>query len=106
MLPPQPRRTDLMGALRFLDEIRALSAQPKGLRHAASVVRVGESTVRNVALEDFPRRPRHCPRRILKKQLLLSRCHQPEQVARLLPVSIVDAVIPVVRGAFERQWGF
>jgi hypothetical protein len=45
----------------------------------------------------------HSPRRVLEQQLLLCRRHISEQVAGLLPMVIVDAVVPVRCVPFERE---
>src|ERR1700709_1622414 len=45
-------------------------------------------------------------RGIVEQDLLLGRRHQPEQVARLLPMIVVDAMVIVCRFAFNRHRRF
>src|SRR5690606_17772350 len=72
--------------------------------HAGSIRRIGLRAVVDVALLDEVRRVAHRARGVVEQQLLLVRCHQPEQVARLLVVvGIVVAEIPPVGVAGDLQ---
>jgi hypothetical protein len=67
--------------------------QPEGFRDASAVCRIGTHAIDDVALLDVQLGIAHCARRVLEQHLALSRVHLPEQVTRLLPVIIVDAMI-------------
>src|SRR5882757_655295 len=77
--------------------------QPQGLGDAGAVRRIGTGAIGNVPLLDVQLGVAHRPRRVLEQRLALSRIHLAEQVARLLPVIIVDAMIEVRRFALDRH---
>jgi hypothetical protein len=49
-----------------------------------------------------PRSLTDLPRRVVEQHLLLRGFHLPEQIARLLKVILVDAMIPMCSGALDR----
>jgi hypothetical protein len=61
------------------------------------------AAIGDVALFDVQPGIAHRARRVLEQQQALSRSHYPEQVAQLLPVIIVDAMIEVRRFAREQH---
>src|SRR3979411_2223527 len=73
------------------------------LGDAGAVRRIGTGAIGNVPLLDVQPGIAHRARRVLEQRLALSRIYLPEQVARLLPVIIVEAMIVVRRVAFERE---
>src|ERR1700704_6259132 len=77
--------------------------QSQGLGDAGAVRRIGTGAIGNVPLLDVQPGIAHRARRVLEQRLALSRIYLPEQVARLLPVIIVEAMIVVRRVAFERE---
>jgi hypothetical protein len=82
---------------------RLFKGEPERTSNASAVGRIGAPTVGGVALFDVLPRIPHRARRVLEEHLLLRRRHQPEQVARLLPV--VGVRVMVVAGwlAFDGQ---
>jgi hypothetical protein len=77
--------------------------QPEGFRDAGAVRRIGTGAIGDMALLDVQLGVAHRARYVLEQQVALSRSHQPEQFARLLPVIIVDAMIEVRRFASEHH---
>src|SRR6266404_4651117 len=73
------------------------------LRHTIAIGRIGSSAVRNMPLQDFLRGAIDRASRVVEEQLLLLRGHLPEEIARLLPVIILQAVVIVTSLAFERE---
>src|SRR5271154_4482451 len=69
--------------------------EPEGLRHPGPVCRVRARAIVDVPLLYVKPGVAHRPRRVLEQQLLLRWRHFSEQVAGLLPMVIVDAVIPM-----------
>src|ERR1700746_362499 len=82
-----------------IDELRLLDSER--LRHAFSICRIRTPAVFDVPPLDVLSRVAHRPPRVPEHPLLLSRCHLPEQVAGLLPVVVLEPVVPVRRIAFD-----
>src|SRR6266403_3342899 len=77
--------------------------QPESLCDAGPVARIGARTVFDMPLLHMQPCVSHRTRGVVEEGLLLGRRHQPEQVAWLLPMVILDAVVPVCRVALDRQ---
>ena len=92
------KRTGLLRGDRLRSEI---DAQRLGDAGAVGWIRLG--AVADIPLLDVQFRVAHGTRRVLEQQLLLRRRHLPEQVAGLLPMIIVDAVVPVCCLTLERE---
>src|SRR6202048_3193565 len=84
-----------------IDQLRLF--EPEGLRHPSPVCRSRARAIVDVPLLDVQLGVAHRPRRVLEQHLLLLRRHLPEQVAGLLPVVIVDAVVKMGRVALDRH---
>jgi hypothetical protein len=52
---------------------------------------------------DLLRRVAHCVGGVLEEHLLLRAGHEPEELPWLRIIIVVFAMIPVVRGSFERE---
>src|SRR5260370_8591365 len=63
----------------------------------------GSSAVRNMPVQVLRRGAIDRASRVVEEQLLLRRGHLPEEIARLLPVIILQAMVKVTRVAFERE---
>src|SRR6266404_8382660 len=72
-------------------------------RHTIAIRRIGSPAVRNMPLQDLLRGAIDRASRVVEEQLLLLRGHLPEEIARLLPVIILYAVVIVTSVAFERE---
>src|SRR6266481_9685100 len=77
--------------------------QPESLGDAGPVARVGARTVFDMPMLHMQPCVSHGTRGVVEEGLLLGRCHHPEQVAWLLPMVILDAVVPMRRIALDRQ---
>ena len=77
--------------------------EAEGASHTCAIGRVGAQTIGDVALLDVLTRIGHRARRVLEQNLLLRRRHQPEQIARLLPVVVIGVMVVVGRLAFNWQ---
>jgi hypothetical protein len=84
--------------LRLLGRCQRMLFQPEGLRDTGAVRRIGAGAIGDMALLDVQLGIAHGARRVLEQHLLLRFSHLAEQVARLLPVIIIDAMV-VVRPA-------
>src|SRR5260370_4294027 len=71
--------------------------------HTTALGRIGSSAVRNMALQDVLRGAIDRASRVVEEQLLLLRGHLREEIARLLPVIILYAVVIVTSIAFQRE---
>src|SRR5260370_7593374 len=71
--------------------------------HTIAIGRIGSSAVRNMPLQDLLRGAIYRASRVVEEQLLLLRGHLPEEIALLLPVIILSAVVIVTSVAFDRQ---
>src|SRR6266446_4168436 len=80
-----------------------LELDAQRLRDAGTVGRIRLGAVADVPLLDVEFCVAHCTRRVLEQQLLLRRRHLPEQISRLFPMIVVDAVVPVRCFPFERE---
>src|SRR5438552_6255738 len=87
---------------RLFGERQLLEADGAG--DTGAVGRIGTAAIGDVALLDVQARIAHRAGRVVEECLLLGECHQAEEIARLLPVVVVDAVVPVRRLALQRQW--
>src|SRR5882757_9309281 len=96
---PSPAASHRAGLLRS-DHLR-FDAQR--LRDAGAVGRIRLGAIGNVPLLDVQPGVAHRPRRVLEQHLLLRRRHLPEQAAGLLPIVIVDTVVPMRRIALDRH---
>src|SRR5258705_4673627 len=94
---PSPAASHRAGLLRS-DHLR-FDAQR--LRDAGAVGRIRLGAIGNVPLLHVQPRVAHRMGRVLEQQLLLGRRHFSEQVAGLLPMIVVDAVVPMRCIAFE-----
>src|SRR6202521_3787658 len=92
------KRTGLLRGDRLRSEINA-----QRLRDASAVGRIRARAIVDVPLLYVQLGVAHRPRRVLEQQLLLCRRHFSEQVAGLLPMVIVDAVVPMRRIALDRH---
>jgi hypothetical protein len=81
--------------LRLLGRRQRMLFQPEGLRDTGAVRGIGAGAVVDMALLDVQLRISHRARRVIEQHLLLRLSHLAEQVARLLPVIIVDAMVVV-----------
>src|ERR1700693_4624196 len=77
--------------------------QPEGLRPPGPVCRIRARAIVDVPLLDVQLGVAHRPSRVLEQQQLLRRRHFSEQVGGLLPMVIVDTVIPMRRIALDRH---
>src|ERR1700691_5549255 len=77
--------------------------EPEGLRYPGPVGRIRAGAIVDVPLLDVQPCVAHRPRRVLEQQLLLRRRHLSEQVAGLLPMVILDPMIPMRRVALDRH---
>src|SRR3984893_13795641 len=87
--------------LRSLRSASALDAE--GPSDSGSIGRVGLGTIGDVPLLDMQARVAHRAGRVLEQGLLLGGCHQAEKIARLLPVVIIDPMVPVRAVAVHRH---
>src|SRR5260370_12209654 len=102
MWTPSPTSSpDISASLFGCDYLRfELDAQRLGNTLAVGRIRLG--AVADIPLLDVQFRVAHGTRRVLEQQLLLRRRHLPEQIAELLPMIVVDAMVPVRRIPFAR----
>src|SRR6266481_4854878 len=70
-----------------------LSRDSQRPRHARAVCRVRPRAVLHMALLDVQARVAHRAGGVVEEVLLLGRSHLAEQIARLLPVVVVDAMV-------------
>src|SRR6266436_514456 len=85
---------DISAGLLGCDHLRfELDAQR--FRNACAVGWIRLGAVADIPLLDVQFRVAHRACRILEQQLLLRRCHLPEQISRLFPMIVVDAMVPV-----------
>ena len=70
-----------------------LSRDAQRPRHARAVCRVRPRAVVDMALLDVQACVAHCAGGVVEEVLLLGRSHLAEQIARLLPVVVVDAMV-------------
>src|SRR6267142_5317257 len=84
-----------------IDQLLLFEAE--GLRYPSTIRRIRARAIVDVPLLDVQLGVAHRPRRVLEQHLLLLARHLPEQVAGLLPMVIVDAVVPVGCVPFERE---
>ena len=77
---------------------------PLRLRHAHTIRRIGPGAVVNMALLDVSRSSTHHAGRV--PHLLLGWGHLAEQVARLLPLVVIHAVVPMRSVAVSRHQRF
>jgi hypothetical protein len=84
-----------------IDQLRLF--EPEGIRYPSSVCRIRALAIGDVWLLHVQARVAYRTRRVLEEYLLLRRRHLPEQVSRLFPMIVVDAVVPVRCVAFERE---
>src|ERR1700729_334878 len=80
--------------------------ESKGLRHPSPVCGIRARAIVDMPLLDVELGVAHRPRRILEQQELLRGRHFSEKVAGLLPMVIVDTVVPMRRIAFDRHRRF
>src|SRR5882757_11019246 len=78
--------------------------EPERLCYSSPVGWVGARAVVDMPLLDVLPRVAHRPCRIFEQQPLLLRGHLPEQISGLLPMVVVDAVVPMRRVALDRHW--
>src|SRR5438132_7390494 len=88
--PRPPMQVLLLGSSPLL-----LSSDPQCPRHARAVCRVRPRAVLHMALLDMRPCITHRAGGVLEQRLLLRRCHLTEQIARLLPMVVIDAMVPV-----------
>ena len=69
--------------------------------HTIAVRRIGCSAGRNMPVQNLLRGAIDRASRVVEEQLLLLRSHLPEEIARLLPVIILQAVVIVTTFACE-----
>src|SRR5258707_12822896 len=86
--PRPPMQVLLLGGSPLL-----LSRDPQRPRHARAVCRVRPHAVLHMALLDVQTRIAHRAGGILEQRLPLRRSHLAEQIARLLPVVVIDAMV-------------
>jgi len=91
----------LLGRKLLLLRHNILDFESKGASDAGAVDLIGAQTIGDVPLLDVLPRVAHRAGRVLEQRLLLLRRHQPEQIARLLPVVIVGVMVVVGRLAFK-----
>src|SRR5260370_7372896 len=72
-------------------------------RHAIAVGGIRSAAVRNIPLQNILSRADDRARRVVEEQLLLLGCHLPKEIARLLPVIILQAMVIVTSVAVERE---
>src|ERR1700685_1363746 len=77
--------------------------EPEGFRHPSPVCRIRARAIVNVSLLNVRPSVSHRPRRVLEQQLLLRRRHFSKPVAGLLPMVVVDAMVPMPRIAIDRH---
>src|ERR1700676_2102510 len=94
----RPTRAGLFRGNRLRREIDA-----QRLRDASAVGRIRARAIVDGLRLDVGLGVAHRPRRVLEQQLLLCRRHFSEQIAGLLPMVIVDTVVPMRRIALDRQ---
>src|SRR3984957_2502692 len=94
------KRADLLRG----DRLRLF--QPEGLRHPNPVCGIRARAIVDMPLLYVKLGIAHRPRRILEQQELLRGRHFSEKVAGLLPMVIVDTVVPMRRIAFDRHRRF
>src|ERR1700719_2568828 len=82
------------------DRLR-LEIDAQRLRDAGAVFGIGLRAVRDVSLLDVHGGPANRASRVVEQRLALGRIHLPEQVAGLLIMVVVDAVIPMRGCAFD-----
>src|SRR6202011_3078341 len=75
----------------------------KGPGNAYTVGRIGPGAVGNMAFLDMPGGATHGSRGIVEEHLLLLRRHRSKEVAGLLPMIIVDAMVPMGRLTLDRH---
>ena len=92
----------LLESSRRLPRHDILDFKAEGASDAGAVGRIGAQAIGDVALLDVLLRVAHRSRRVLEQHLLLRRRHQPEQIARLLPVVVVGVVVIVRSLALDR----
>src|ERR1700749_1752416 len=68
---------------------------PERLGDACAIGRIGPGAVFHMALLDVLAGVAHCARGVLEQRLLLCPGHQSEKVARLLPMVVMHAMVPV-----------
>src|SRR6185369_12057128 len=73
------------------------------LRDAGAVGGIGLGTIGDMTLLDVLRSTADLASRIVEQRLLLGRRHLAEQIARLLVVIVVDAMVPVRGRAIDLQ---
>src|SRR5438477_7939824 len=97
--PPPANAGLLLGSSPFL-----LSRDSQRPRHAGAVCRVRPRAVLDMALLDVRPCIAHRAGGILEQRLPLRRGHLAEQIARLLPVVVIHAMIPMRPVAVHRHW--
>src|SRR5882762_3792747 len=70
-------------------------AESESLRYSGPVCRIRAHAIREVPLLDVQLGVAHRPRRVLEQRVLLVRRHHTKQVAGLLPMIILDAMVPM-----------
>src|SRR4051812_27427880 len=80
-----------------------VECQTKGGGDARAIGGIGLGAIGDMALLDFETRVTQGAGGVLEQKLLLLATHLPEQVARLLVVIVLDAMVPPGRVALERQ---
>src|ERR1700754_888557 len=80
--------------------------QAKGGGDAGAIGRIGLGAVDDVALFDLAAGVTESAGGVLEQQPLLLAGHLPEQIARLLVVIVVDAMVPPGRVTLKRQRRF
>src|SRR5438132_9899711 len=95
-----------MQVLLFGSSPLLLSRDPQRPRHARAVCWVRPRAVLYMALLDVRPCITHRAGGVLEQRFPLRRSHLAEQIARLLPVIIVDAVVPVRPVAVHRHRRF
>ena len=92
------------GAPSSSDLFRGFAAgQAEGAGDTLAVGRVGAQAIGDVPLLDVQACIAHRPGSVIEQHLLLGGRHQPEQIARLLPVIIIGVMVVVGRFAFNGQ---
>ena len=80
--------------------------QSKGARDPLAIGRVGLKTVGDVPLLDVLCRAPDRPRGVVEQDLPLLGVHHAEQIAGLLVVVVIDAMVPMIADAVDLQRRF
>src|SRR6266446_5784330 len=101
--PRPPMQVMLLGSRPLLLSRKIADRDPQRPRHARAVCRVRPRAVVHMALLDVRPCITHRAGGILEQRLPLRRSHLAEQIARLLPVVVIHAMIPMGPVAVHRH---